>query len=651
MFKAIVLIILFFAEAHILIVGLAAVDLVQDYCVLTNDTRRSLDTNAFILVFHQKNTQLELLSTMPSARVYVGVGILIVICFIAGINVGLHGASFGTPAAAKDSHLWVKIPDPTGIEDPVTHKPPSIEVAQTIYAAESNSESTAQPVDSSRAPVVRVNVPRVTALPPFPVQPKEPVSVTVHENPPSVPHVPVETVKDSPHRDIMSMVESHEGALEMQLRQLIAREQKVVESLDLDHKPITTYLEHKKKIPVIILTCNRLELLEATVQNLLKVRGISPSDVAILQDGALEGVTRIGQKYGLRVKQNTLGLNLRGGAMSDGGSRIATHYKFSLSQAFDELFPDAPAMIIVEDDLLFSPDFYEYFNGLAPILEADRSLLCISAWNDNGLKGKVRNKYALKRTEFFPGLGWLVSRRLYKGELEAKWPTNHWDHWLRSPTIHKGRDIVFPEVPRTFHNGIKGTFMNMDTHNKYFRDIDYNTDETVRWDRPALDQQLQLAHHTNIDYDPAYLLGTKDVYLMTRMQRFDQCNHVANAGELMPKLLSDGPSVLCIWITAHPDNNPEFAAISSFFKIWHEYKRGSYQGVHEFYFLNHYVMLINTLIKGGVQGKQPASVSVLSSRTFNSRDLQQRLSGSTKGESGLVHVKGATAGASCDEVC
>ena len=57
------------------------------------------------------------------------------------------------------------------------------------------------------------------------------------------------------------------------------------------------------------------------------------------------------------------------------------HYKFSISKAF-EVLHDAPAIIVVEDDLLFSPDFYEYFESVAPILEADPSTFVISAWND-----------------------------------------------------------------------------------------------------------------------------------------------------------------------------------------------------------------------------------------------------------------------------
>lgn len=76
----------------------------------------------------------------------------------------------------------------------------------------------------------------------------------------------------------------------------------------------------------------------------------------------------------------------------------------------------------------------------------DSTTFVVSAWNDNGFKGKVQDPYRLMRTEFFPGLGWLLPRKLYKGELEKKWPNEHWDHWLRSTPIHKNREIIYPQV-------------------------------------------------------------------------------------------------------------------------------------------------------------------------------------------------------------
>ena len=107
-----------------------------------------------------------------------------------------------------------------------------------------------------------------------------------------------------------------------------------------------------------------------------------------------------------------------------------------------------PAIIVAEDDLLFSPDFYEYLTSTAPILENDPTTFVVSAWNDNGFKNIVKDPHALKRTEFFPGLGWLLPRELYKKELEMRWPSEHWDHWLRSVEVHGTRDIIYPEVKK-----------------------------------------------------------------------------------------------------------------------------------------------------------------------------------------------------------
>jgi hypothetical protein len=56
----------------------------------------------------------------------------------------------------------------------------------------------------------------------------------------------------------------------------------------------------------------------------------------------------------------------------------------------------------------------------------------------------------LYRTDFFPGLGWMMSRKLWN-ELHPKWPLGFWDDWLREPeqvslnklTIREKEDNVF----------------------------------------------------------------------------------------------------------------------------------------------------------------------------------------------------------------
>lgn len=261
-----------------------------------------------------------------------------------------------------------------------------------------------------------------------------------------------------------------------------------IRNLEMNDHPLTSA---SYEFPILLMTCNRPTVLKPTIESLLKVKGVDRSKVIVSQDGQDTAVANVVHGAGLKLVQNLNSIN-RG--VRDGGQRIAQHYKYSLSMIFDTV-PDAEAVIVVEDDLLFSPDFYEYFQVTYPLLAIDNSLFAISAWNDNGFAGKVIDPYALHRTEFFPGLGWLITRQLYKNELEKKWPNEHWDHWLRSPQTHLGREIVYPEIPRTYHNGIIGTFMNLDTHNRYFRDIAYNQKEDISWTQ--LDQSLKVQYLGN----------------------------------------------------------------------------------------------------------------------------------------------------------
>lgn len=79
--------------------------------------------------------------------------------------------------------------------------------------------------------------------------------------------------------------------------------------------------------------------------------------------------------------------------------------------------------ILFLDDLDIAPDFFEYFLGTYPLLISDKSLWCISAWNDNGKLSLVdtHGPRLLYRTDFFPGLGWMLTRDLWL-ELSPKWP-------------------------------------------------------------------------------------------------------------------------------------------------------------------------------------------------------------------------------------
>ncbi|KAG6447244.1 hypothetical protein O3G_MSEX004817 [Manduca sexta] len=189
--------------------------------------------------------------------------------------------------------------------------------------------------------------------------------------------------------------------------------------------------------------------------------------------------------------------------------KIARHYKFALNYVFKMLGHEA--VIIVEDDLDVSPDFFEYFLGTYPLLYKDSSLWCISAWNDNGKKGVIdmSRPELLHRTDFFPGLGWLLRQDTWR-QLEPKWPPGFFDDWLRNPENTQGRACIRPEISRTYSFGkvgvSKGLFFDM-----HLRNILLNT-EFVEFTK------LNLTYLLKDFYDDAL---TSTVYSLPEMSAED----------------------------------------------------------------------------------------------------------------------------------
>eukprot|EP00966_Prymnesium_polylepis_P119070 2752033-Prymnesium_polylepis.1 len=108
--------------------------------------------------------------------------------------------------------------------------------------------------------------------------------------------------------------------------------------------------------PVLLLTKSRPDYLNRTLTSLLAVRGVERERVFVVQDGADRAVARLVRRAGLRLAQHQ-----SASAVSESrGSRIAAAYKYALSLAFDVLTSDE-AIVVAEDDLLFSPDAMEPF--------------------------------------------------------------------------------------------------------------------------------------------------------------------------------------------------------------------------------------------------------------------------------------------------
>ncbi|KAK9813769.1 hypothetical protein WJX73_008446 [Symbiochloris irregularis] len=239
--------------------------------------------------------------------------------------------------------------------------------------------------------------------------------------------------------------------------------------------------------PAIILFCyNRANYLERTLASLATLVGLEQMAVYISQDGYDESVHNMSLSFGSgplspphtkafehwqreRIPQLH--------AKQPGHAWLTQHYKWGLDGVF--LNRSHSHAIVIEDDMLFSPDFLTYFQATAPVLDLDPTLWCISTWNDNGLTYFNWDPQKLFRTSYFPGLGWMLRRELWL-ELGPRFPRQAWDHWMRLPSTSKGRECISPEVNRNFNIGEVGANMQKAMFKRHFKAMGWYQGSTNR---------------------------------------------------------------------------------------------------------------------------------------------------------------------------
>uniref|UniRef100_A0A3P9ABF5 Alpha-1,3-mannosyl-glycoprotein 2-beta-N-acetylglucosaminyltransferase n=1 Tax=Esox lucius TaxID=8010 RepID=A0A3P9ABF5_ESOLU len=232
-------------------------------------------------------------------------------------------------------------------------------------------------------------------------------------------------------------------------------------------------------IPVLVIACDRVTV-KRSLDKLIQYRPSAELyPIIVSQDCGHAETARVIGSYGSQV------LHIRQPDLSDirvrpehrkfqGYYKIARHYRWALNQVFTVL--SYSTVVIVEDDLEVAPDFFEYFRALHPILTSDPTLWCVSAWNDNGREGLVDpgKPELLYRTDFFPGLGWMLRKDVW-AELEPKWPAAFWDDWMRHPEQRKERSCIRPEISRTITFGRKGVSLGQ-FFDQYLRYIKLNSE-------------------------------------------------------------------------------------------------------------------------------------------------------------------------------
>ncbi|XP_071691383.1 alpha-1,3-mannosyl-glycoprotein 2-beta-N-acetylglucosaminyltransferase-like isoform X2 [Rutidosis leptorrhynchoides] len=278
---------------------------------------------------------------------------------------------------------------------------------------------------------------------------------------------------------------------------------------------------------VVIMACNRADYLERTIKSILKYHDAVALKfpVFVSQDGSNSDVRTKALSYKqLNYMQHLDYEPVHTERLGEiiAYYKIARHYKWALDKLFYK--HNFNRVVILEDDMEISPDFFSYFEAGADLLDKDQSIMAISSWNDNGQNQFVHDPY------FFPGLGWMLSKFTWD-ELSPKWPKAYWDDWLRLQENHKGRQFIRPEVCRTYNFGEHGSSLGQ-FFNQYLKPIRLN-DLPIDWKSMNLTYLMKdnfVHHFANLVKGATPIYGTNFVLKVNnidgdvRIQYRDQSN-------------------------------------------------------------------------------------------------------------------------------
>lgn len=184
---------------------------------------------------------------------------------------------------------------------------------------------------------------------------------------------------------------------------------------------------------LLIMASNRPEYLTRTLNFVVKYHQAPHSfPIVISEDGKSAQVANVVQAAQVKLAAARPNAHIpfihmhhdtHGQRFENGYFKLADHFKWALDKVFLESStiigastPVVKRVIILEEDLEIAPDFFEFFASTASMLDTDNTLLAVSAWNDNGMVGMVKDSKQLYRSDFFPGLGWMMNAEMW-GEL------------------------------------------------------------------------------------------------------------------------------------------------------------------------------------------------------------------------------------------
>lgn len=200
---------------------------------------------------------------------------------------------------------------------------------------------------------------------------------------------------------------------------------------------LQAYSHFLESTVLLIICSHRQDYLKRALEKVIMYHPKSGIPIFISEDGYHGSMQEVIDDASNHLKTTAPSVNLThvhhpyyNQPEPNGYHKLSKHFKWAINSAF-QFQSTVENVIILEEDLIIAPDFYSYFAATSTLLNSDPSILAVSAWNDNGQNQFVKDETQLYRSDFFPGLGWMVNKRIWEEELSPNWPDAYWDDWLR----------------------------------------------------------------------------------------------------------------------------------------------------------------------------------------------------------------------------
>ncbi|XP_068220209.1 protein O-linked-mannose beta-1,2-N-acetylglucosaminyltransferase 1-like [Palaemon carinicauda] len=228
-----------------------------------------------------------------------------------------------------------------------------------------------------------------------------------------------------------------------------------------------------ERIPVVVVTANKPRRLFRLMKNLFTIPETNETDILAVVDGGHPETLQL-----LKVLRVPFVVHRPEGFHN---ARTNANVRFALHSVFLN-YPEADKAIVLEDDLILSPDILRFFHQTSWVLNNDPTVFCVNAFNSNSLPNTASDTKKLLRSESFPMYGWMV-RREYAFQVVTHWipgEEGDWDWFLMGASSQRGRDVVSPEVSRTFHAGSAGAHVDGFEQHLYYNRMLTTTDPNIR---------------------------------------------------------------------------------------------------------------------------------------------------------------------------